>query len=73
MSQPSKFKKSMMALVVGVLVLTPQFANATVNTMDLVDAIDNGSSTTCIYSNGSRTETIERSSASACPSKKTFH
>lgn len=73
MSQSLKFKKSMMALVVGVLVMTPVLANATVNTMELVDEVDNGSTKTCIYSNGQRTETIERSGASACPSVKTFH
>ncbi|QGZ16242.1 hypothetical protein Hena1_00660 [Erwinia phage Hena1] len=73
MSQSKNFKKSMMAFVVGVLILTPALANATVNTMDLVDVIDNGSTKTCIYSNGHRTETIERSGASACPSSKTFH
>lgn len=64
-------KKKTMALLIGVLVLQPAFA--TVNTMDLVDEIDNGSTKTCIYSNGHRTETVERSSASACPSVKTFH
>lgn len=48
-------------------------ALATVNTLDLVGEYPNGSKKMCVYSNGHRTETIEHSAASACPSVKTFH
>lgn len=60
------------AIILGALLLsTPAFA--TVNTLTLVDEYTDGSSKICVYSNGDRTETAERSRASACPSKKTFH
>ena len=64
-------KKKVMAIVIAVLISAP--ALAAVNTLGLVDEYDNGSTKTCVYSNGHRTETIERSAASACPSVKTFH
>lgn len=62
---------SRLALLLAAMLLSHS-AFATVNTLDLVDVIDNGSTKTCIYSNGHRTEMIERSGASACPSVKTF-
>lgn len=62
---------SRLAILLAAMLLSHS-AFATVNTLDLVDVIDNGSTKTCIYSNGHRTETIERSGASACPSVKTF-
>ena len=64
-------KKKVLAIVIAVLISAP--ALATVNTLGLVDEYDNGSTKTCVYSNGHRTETIEHSAASACPSVKTFH
>lgn len=54
-------------------ILLASSAFATVNTMDLVDEYDNGSTKTCVYSNGHRTETVEISGAKSCPSVKTFH
>lgn len=58
-------------LLAAIMLTTP--ALATVNTMPNVDEYDNGSTKTCVYSNGHRTETVEISGARACPSKKTFH
>lgn len=48
-------------------------AFSTVNTMKLVDEYPDGSKKMCVYSNGQRTETVERSAASACPSLKIFY
>lgn len=63
---------SRLALLLAAMLLAPS-AFATVNTMGLVDEYDNGSTKTCVYSNGHRTETIEISGAKSCPSVKTFH
>lgn len=55
------------------LVILAGNARATVNTLTLVDVVEASGSKTCIYSDGRRTETVEITSASSCPSKKTFH
>lgn len=56
-----------------VLSLMSSYSYASVNTLSLVDEYDNGDGKVCVYSNGDRTETLEKSGAGSCPSKHTFH
>lgn len=47
-------------------------AQATVNTLELVDSYPTGSDTVCVFSDGRRTETWIRDGAGHCPSHMTF-
>lgn len=46
---------------------------ATTNTLALVDSYSTQGSKVCVYSDGHRTESVEKKGAGVCSSKKTFH
>lgn len=46
---------------------------ATTNTLTLVDSYPTQGGKVCIYSDGHRTESVEKKGAGVCSSKKTFH
>lgn len=54
----------------GLLIVSQSYA--VTNTLTIVDSYPTQGGKVCIYSDGHRTESVEKKGAGDCPNKKTF-